>query len=73
MENKRKIVNGETVVECELSTNELEFIYNALNRLWCELDEKRVCAGDSPTAEFYEEQCEKLSTLFYKVDSILVP
>ena len=73
MKSKKKIVNGETVVECELSIGELEIIYNALNRLWCRLDEKRVESGDSPAAEFYEEQCEKLSTLFYKVDSILVP
>ena len=72
MESKKKIVNGETVVDCELSINELEMIYNALNRLWCHIDEKRVEAGESPAAEFYDEQCEKLSTLFYKVDSILV-
>ena len=72
MESKKKIVNGETVCECEFSVNELSVIYNALNRLWCHLDEKRVDAGDSPSAEFYDEQCEKLSTLFYKVDSILV-
>ena len=73
MESKKKIVNGETVCDCEFSVNELSIIYNALNRLWCQLDEKRVEAGDSPSAEFYGEQCEKLSTLFYKVDSILVP
>ena len=73
MESKRKIVNGETVCECEFSVDELDMIYNALNRLWCHLDEKRVEAGDSPEAEFYDEECEKISTLFYKVDSILVP
>ena len=72
MESKKKIVNGETVVECELSMNEFEMIYAALNRLWCHIDEKRVAAGDSPAAEFYDEECEKISTLFYKVDSILV-
>lgn len=72
MKSKKKIVNGETMYECELNINELEIIYNALNRLWCHLDEKRVEAGDRPAAEFYDEQCKKISTLFYKVDSTIV-
>lgn len=71
MEIKRKIVNGETVCECEFSINELSVVYNALNRLWCCLDEKRVGAGDSPSTEIYDEQCKKVDTILYKVDSFI--
>ena len=73
MEVKKKIVNGETVCECELSVNELEMIYTALNRLWCNLDEKRAKAGDRPSAGFYYEKCEKLDKIIYKIEDIINP
>ena len=73
MESKRKIVNGETVCECEFSVNELSVMYNALIRLWCNIDEKRANAGDRPSAAFYYEQCEKLDKIIYKVDAIINP
>ena len=73
MESKRKIVNGETLCECEFSVNELSAMYNALIRLWCNIDEKRAKAGDSPSSEFYYEKCEKLDKIIYKVDAIINP
>lgn len=73
MESKKKIVNGETVYECEFSVGELSAIYNGLIRLWLNLDEKRAKAGDSPSAGFYYEECEKLDTIIYKVDAIINP
>ena len=71
MENKRKIVNGETVVECELSVDELAIIYNALNRLFCQLDEKRVKARVIDSQEFYDEGCHKVDRLIDKVHDII--
>ena len=71
MESKRKIVNGETVVECELSVNELAIIYNALNRLYCQLDESRENARSIDKREFYDECCQKVDRLIDKVHNIM--
>ena len=71
MESKRKIVNCETVIECELSANELAIIYNALNRRFCELDEKRVKATSPTTKEYFDECCQKVDRLIDKVHNIL--
>lgn len=71
MESKRKIVNGEAVCECELSVNELGIIYNALNRLYCQLDENRVNAIRLDKQEFYDECCQKVDRLIDKVHNIL--
>ena len=73
MESKRTNVNGENVVECVLSVNELKMIYNALIRLWCNLVENRVNAIESSSEEFYYEQCGKLETLIYEVYDIINP
>ena len=71
MENKRKIVNGETMYTCEFTDVELAAIYNALNRLYCQLDDKREKAGDSPAAEHYEQMAEKVDKLIAKVSGIM--
>ena len=71
MESKKKIVNGETVVDCELSVNELAMIYNALNRTFCQLDEKRANASSPSTKEFYDEKCAKVDRLIEKVHDIM--
>ena len=71
MESKRKIVNGETVCECELSVNELAIIYNALNRLYCQLDESRANARSIDKQEFYSECCDKVDRLIDKVHNIM--
>ena len=68
MESKRKIVNGEAV--CDLSLSELSIIYNALNRLYCQLDENRVNARSLDKQEFYEEYCQKVDRLIDKVNNI---
>ena len=65
MESKRKIVNSETV--CELSVNELAIIYNALNRLYCQLDENRVNARSIDKQEFYDECCQKVDRIIGKL------
>ena len=70
MENKRKIVNGEKVYTCEFTANDLAAIYNGLNRLYCQLDEKRENAGDSPAAELYEQMAEKVNQVIDKVHDI---
>lgn len=71
MESKRKIVNGETVVECEFSVNELAIIYNALNRLYCQLDESRANARSIDKQEFYDECCQKVDRLIDKIHNIM--
>ena len=71
MESKRKIVNGETVCECEFSVNELGVVYGALVRLWNDIDEKIVEAGDSPSEEFYDEYCQKVDRLVDKIRNIM--
>ncbi len=69
MESKRKIVNGETVVECEFSVNELAMFCNALNRLYCQIDEKRLL---SQFPEAYDEKCDKISALVEKVQDLVI-
>ena len=71
MESKKKIVNGETVRKCELTRNELSVLLPALNRDYCRIDEKRVNAGDTLSAYFYDEVCEKVNALIDKVQCII--
>ena len=72
MESKRKIVNGETVCECELSVDELEMIYSALNRNFCRLDQKRIEASSPYAKEFFGEKCAKVDRLIDKVHDLLI-
>lgn len=71
MESKRKIVNGETVITCELSANELAIIYNALIRLFCQLDEKRIKASSQSSKEYFDERCQIVDRLIDKVHNIM--
>lgn len=71
MESKRKIVNGDTVCACELSVNELAIIYNALNRLYFQLDESLANARSIDKQEFYDEYCQKVDRLIDKVHNIM--
>ena len=71
MENKRKIVNGGIGGKCVFSDEELDIIYNALDRLYCQLDEKRANACEISAADFYNEQCEEVLALLDKVDNFM--
>ena len=69
MESKRKIVNGETMVDCEFSINELALMCNALNRLYCQTDEKRLI---SQFPEAYDEKCDKIIAILEKVQDLVI-
>ena len=71
MESKKKIVNGETVCECELSVNELTIIYNELKRLYCQLYESRANARSIDKQEFYCKCCQKVDRLVDKIRNIM--
>ena len=72
MESKKEIVNGETVVECKLTRKELVLIYNALNRLYCETDEKRVKTTSPILSELYGEKCDSINSILENIFDIVV-